>query len=256
LPYEIRRFETGAKAHVVVASGELDLHAARCMRETLGAQAAAGRTHLVIDMSGATFIDSAMIGVLAGYLREWRNGAGSLVVVCSDENVLRTLEIAGIDRELQILGSLSDAVIEKVATLPRPHRHSKLLAAPQSRTLLLPPEASELALARGFAIAAARRVGLDPRRQYNLAVATNEAVANAIQHGRPCPSGSIEMWADESTKALTVGVRNGGSFILDPLPPDPLHESGRGLRLMSQMVDEISVQREHGLTVVRLLVRR
>ena len=121
---------------------------------------------------------------------------------------------------------------------------------------MLAPDASELALARGFAIAAARRVGLDPRQQYNLAVATNEAVANAIQHGKPCPSGSIEMWADEERKALTIGVRNGGDFVLEPLPPDPLRESGRGLRLMSQMVDAISLEREGGLTVVKLSIDR
>jgi anti-sigma regulatory factor (Ser/Thr protein kinase) len=64
------------------------------------------------------------------------------------------------------------------------------------------------------------------------------------------------MWVDEPGRALTVGVRNGGEFVLEPLSPDPLREGGRGLRLMSRMVDEISLQRENGLTVVRLTVRR
>jgi anti-anti-sigma factor len=256
LPYEIRRGETGAGAHVVVASGELDLHAARFMRETLGALAAAGRIHLVIDMSGATFIDSAMIGVLAAHMRQTRAEGGSLALVASNENVLRTLEIAGVDRELQILAELSDPVLQKVAALPRPHQHSKLVAAPATQLLRLPPDPSELALARGFAVAAARRAGFDPRRQYNLAVATNEAVANAIQHGTPCPSGSIDLWVDEAADALTVGVRNGGDFVLEPLPPDPLRDRGRGLRLMSQMVDRISIDRESSLTVVRLVLFR
>jgi anti-anti-sigma factor len=256
LPYEIRHSEAGVRAHVVVASGELDLHAAPCMRETLTSLRAAGLAHLVIDMTAATFIDSAMIGVLAGHIRESRAEGGSLAVVCSDENVLRTLEIAGLDRELQILRSLSDAAVEKVAALPRPHDHSKLLSAPRTLSLHLAPDPSQLALARGFAVAAARRAGLDPRRQYDLAVATNEAVANAVQHGLPCPSGSIEMWVDEAGAALTLGVRNGGDFVLEPLPPDPLRDRGRGLRLMSQMVDEISLQRENSLTVVRLSVYR
>lgn len=256
LPYEIRHGEKGSAAHLVVASGELDLHAATFMRETLSSLAAAGRTHLVIDMTGATFIDSAMIGVFAGYVRRMRGGAGSLTVVCADENVVRTLEIAGIDRELQILGSLSETVIEKAATLPRPHAHSRLLPAPQTRTLELSSHASELALARGFAIAGARRAGFDPRRQYNLAVATNEAVANAIQHGRPCAGGSIELWVDEGRAALTVGVRNGGDFVLAPFSPDPLSERGRGLRLMSRMVDAISVQSESAHVVVELSLHR
>lgn len=256
MPYEIRHAEAGAKAHLVVASGELDLHAAGCMRETLSYLATTGRAHLVIDMSAATFIDSAMIGVLAAHVRETRGGGGSLAIVCTDENVLRTLEVAGIDRELQILRSLSDAVIEKAASLPLLHEHSKLVTAPRTQALRLQPDASELALARGFAVAAARRAGLDPKRQYDLSVAANEAVANAIQHGRPCPGGSIEMWADESRDLLTVGVRNGGDFVLEPLPPDPLRDRGRGFRLMSQMVDEMSVQRENAQTVVRLSIHR
>src|SRR6476469_9552093 len=69
LPYEIRHWETGPKSHVVLASGELDRDAAPSMRETLRALVALGRTHLVIDMSDATFLGSAMISVLAGHLR-------------------------------------------------------------------------------------------------------------------------------------------------------------------------------------------
>jgi anti-sigma B factor antagonist len=254
LPYEIRQFDKGAKAHLIVASGELDLHAAPSMRAVLAALAAEGRTHLVIDMSSATFIDSAMIGVLAGHLRRTRVGAGSLAVVCSDENILRTLEIAGIERELQIIGRLSDAVVERVAALPSLHEHSKLVSAPRMRELLLAPDPSELAFARGFAAAAARRAGLNPQQQYNLAVATNEAVANAIEHGEPCRDGSIVMWVDERRGSITVGVRSGGDFVLEPLPPGTLHERGRGLKLMSRMVDEISVQREDAQTVVQLSI--
>jgi anti-sigma B factor antagonist len=256
LPYEVRHWETGAKSHVVLASGELDRDAAPSMRETLRHLVALGRTHLVIDMSAATFIDSAMISVLAAHLRQTRGGVGSLAIVCANENILRTLEVGGIDREIQILAALSDAAVEKVAMMPRVHDHSRLVAAPGTQRLRLRPDASELAVARAFAIAAARRAGLDPRQQYNLAVATNEAVANAIQHGRPCPGGSLEIWVEEGGGALTVGVRSGGDFVLAPLSPEPLREGGRGLRMMGQMVDRIAIERENGQTVVRLTVER
>lgn len=256
LPYEIRHWDTGAKAHLIEASGELDLHAAGGMREALDSLAARGRTHVLIDMSGATFIDSAMIGVLAGHLRNTREDNGSLSIVCSDENILRTFEIAGIGRELAILNELSDTTLERVATMPRPDVRSKLLAAPRPQIMRLRPEASQLALARGFAVAAARRVGLDPRQQYSIAVAAHEAVANAIEHGRPGSDGSIELWVSEGPASLTVGVRDSGDFALKPLPPDPLHERGRGLRMMSQMVDHMSVQREDAQTVVRLSIER
>jgi anti-anti-sigma factor len=256
LRYEIRRWEAGPRENLILASGELDLDAAPAMRHALASLVALGRNHLVIDMSGATFVDSAMMGVLAGHVRQARGTGGSLTVVCSNENVLRTLQVAGLEREVQILGGLSDAVLERVTTMPRPHPSSKLLAAPRTQMLRLPPDPSQLAFARGFVTAAARRTGLDPRQQYNLALATNEALANAIEHGAPCRDGSIEMWVDERGSSLTVGVRNGGAFVLEPLPADPLYERGRGFRLMRHSVDGISLQHENEQTTVELSVAR
>jgi serine/threonine-protein kinase RsbW len=138
--------------------------------------------------------------------------------------------------------------------MPRPHPSSPLLTAPRTQTLRLPPDPCELAFARGFVGAAARRAGFDPRRQYNLALATSEALANAIEHGAPCLDGSIELWVDERRSSLTVGVRNRGEFVLEPLPPDPLYERGRGLRLMRHMVDEISLRHENAVTTVELSI--
>jgi anti-anti-sigma factor len=240
----------------VVASGELDARAVPRLSETLDALLAEGRTHLVIDMSAATFVDSAMIALLAGHIRKVRGGVGSLAVVCSNENVLETLQVTGLGRELQILAALSEAVIERVAALPQVSPRSKLLSAPRTHAIGLTPHPDQLARARSFAIAASRRAGLDPRRQYNLALAANEAVANAIEHGRPCGDGLIELWADEGPEALTIGVRDGGEFILRPAPRDPLSERGRGLVLMESMVDELSLRREFDHTIVRLSVHR
>jgi anti-anti-sigma factor len=256
LGYEIRRWEAGPRAHLIVASGELDLDAAPAMRETLASVAALGRDHLVIDMSAATFVDSAMIGVLAGHVRQARATGGSLTIACSNENVLRTFQVAGLEREVQILGGLSDTVLERVTTMPRPHPSSKLLAAPRTQTLKVLAHPSQLAFARGFVTAAARRAGLDPRKQYDLALAAHEALANAIEHGIPPRDGSIELWVDEGRTSLTVGVRNRGAFVLEPLPPDPLYERGRGLRLMRHSVDRISLQHENAQTTVELSVLR
>jgi anti-anti-sigma factor len=254
--YEIRRWEAGPRAHLIVASGELDLNAAPAMRQALESLAASGRHHLVIDMSGATFVDSAMIGALSGHVRQARHTGGSLTVVCSDENVLRTLRIAGLEREVEVLARLSDAVLARVTTMPRPHPSSKLLAAPRTQTLKLVAHPSQLAFARGFVTAAGRRAGLDPRQQYDLALAANEALANAIEHGIPFRDGSIELWVEERRSSLTVGIRNRGAFVLEPLPPDPLYERGRGLRLMRHSVDKISLQHDNEETTVELSITR
>src|SRR5947208_3480632 len=77
------------------------------------------------------------------------------------------------------------------------------------------PQASELARVRGFAAAAARRFGLDPRQRYDFTVAANEAAANAIQHGRPCSDETIHVWVTDGNGRLTLGVRDAGIFELD-----------------------------------------
>jgi anti-sigma B factor antagonist len=110
LVYEIRHWEAGPQAHVVTASGELDLVAAPTIRETVMRLSDLGRTSLVIDMSEATFIDSTVIGMLVGRLKALREAGGSLCLVCAEPNVLRTLEIAGVGRVFDIYPTLSDAL--------------------------------------------------------------------------------------------------------------------------------------------------
>jgi anti-sigma B factor antagonist len=110
LTYEVRHWEAGPQAHVVTASGELDLHAAPALRETLLQLIELGRTEVVVDMSEATFVDSTVIGVLTGRLRELREMGGSLSLVCRNPNVLRTFEIAGVARNFVLYPTLPDAL--------------------------------------------------------------------------------------------------------------------------------------------------
>ena len=257
LPYEIHWSEAGPNAGVVVASGEIDAHAAPSLRDMLISLADLGRIRVVVDMSAATFVDSSAIAVLVGHLRRVREEGGSLSVVCANENVLRTFEIAGVEREFEILPRFSEALVRRTAQRAQVHPQSGLLRAPGGvLELRLRPRASELARARGFAAAAARRFGLDPGRRYDLALATSEAVANAIEHGRPCRDGTIEMWITEQPDTISVLVRDAGRFELGPLPPEPLPERGRGLRLMSRLVDEIAIRCPPGHTEVELSMRR
>jgi anti-sigma B factor antagonist len=80
------------------------------LRETLIRLADLGRLDLVVDMSDATFVDSTVIGVLIGRLKALRGAGGSLRVVCQNENVLRTFEVAGIQRAFVTHGTLPEAL--------------------------------------------------------------------------------------------------------------------------------------------------
>jgi anti-sigma B factor antagonist len=108
--YEVRSWEAGPQAHVITASGELDLNAAPALRETLVRLTDLGRVDLIIDMSDATFVDSTVIGVLVGRLKALRQVDGSLGIVCQNENVLRTFEIGGVRRAFEIHATLTEAM--------------------------------------------------------------------------------------------------------------------------------------------------
>jgi anti-sigma B factor antagonist len=99
--YEIRNWEAGPQAHVVTASGELDLNAAPALREQI---------NLIVDMGEATFVDSTVIGVLVARLRALQAAGGSLTLVCRNANVLRTFEISGIERAFTIYRTLTEAL--------------------------------------------------------------------------------------------------------------------------------------------------
>ncbi len=83
--------------HVLVAVGELDLHAAPGLAEALDEAIGSGKTHVVLDMSGVDFVDSTAVHVLVGGARQLRQRLGKLVLVCTDPNVQRLLELTRVD---------------------------------------------------------------------------------------------------------------------------------------------------------------
>ena len=83
--------------HVVVAGGELDMNAAPELKAAINEAIDEGTTTLVVDLSGVTFIDSTAIGVLMATRERLRRSGGALELICGDPNVLRVLEIVGME---------------------------------------------------------------------------------------------------------------------------------------------------------------
>jgi serine/threonine-protein kinase RsbW len=122
--------------------------------------------------------------------------------------------------------------------------------------LVLRAKPSQLATARRFAQAAAARFGFGERERYEFTFAVNEAVSNAIEHGRPSPDGTIGMQVAEENGALVFEVEDHGTFVAPFPASDPFSERGRGLAFMAAAVDEVDVRRGPSGTVVRLCKRR
>ena len=90
-------------AKLVVLRGDLDLATAPDLRETLVEVIDQG-TRIVVDMEAVEFLDSAGLGILVGGLKRDRTRHGDLELVCSNREVLKPLEITGLDRVFTIHG--------------------------------------------------------------------------------------------------------------------------------------------------------
>jgi anti-sigma B factor antagonist len=108
--YEIRHWDPGfSRPHVVSESGELDLQAAPTLRDLLCRLVELGTRHCLVDLTETTFVDSTTLGVLTGQLVRLRAEGGSLALVCTNDYVLRTIGIAGMDRVFTIYPTLAEA---------------------------------------------------------------------------------------------------------------------------------------------------
>jgi anti-sigma B factor antagonist len=109
--HELRHWSPGgARCQVVAARGELDLNAAPELRKLLCRLISLGMTELVLDLTDATFVDSTTLGVLTSRCEALRDNGGALVLVCTNDLILRTIEISGMDRMLDVYATLPEAL--------------------------------------------------------------------------------------------------------------------------------------------------
>jgi serine/threonine-protein kinase RsbW len=131
---------------------------------------------------------------------------------------------------------------------PRP-RTAPALAEPPIADLHLPAHSGYLTFARLFVRRAASACGFDEQRSYELEYAFNEAVTNAIRHGRPDARGQIRLSALWQRDRLTLAVHDSGTFLT---PSPDCAEGGRGLALMTRFADQVEIDNEPGATTVRV----
>ena len=89
------------EATVVVLRGDLDVATAPDLRATLVDVIDEG-ARIVIDMQAVEFLDSAGLGILVGGLKRAHTRGGDLEHVCSNSEVLKPLELTGLDRVFTI----------------------------------------------------------------------------------------------------------------------------------------------------------
>ena len=95
---------------VVALAGEVDLYTAPRFKEVIMHSIDDGALRVVVDLTGATFIDSTALGVLVSAGKRLRLRQGALAIACLDGNIRRILEITGLDGVFAICPSRAEAV--------------------------------------------------------------------------------------------------------------------------------------------------
>lgn len=91
---------------VVAASGELDLYRAPELEDALAGPVSECARRLVVDLSGASFVDSTTLHLLLAAARRLDAQGGQLIVVAPDPNVRRVFQITGFDHLFSVLSTL------------------------------------------------------------------------------------------------------------------------------------------------------
>lgn len=98
---------------VLTTSGDLDLALADQLRDRLAETITTDPGRLVIDLTDATFVDSAILGVLVGarnQLGDQPGGTDRIHLVATRPAVLRVFRVTGLDTVFTIHSTLDRAL--------------------------------------------------------------------------------------------------------------------------------------------------
>ncbi len=124
-------------------------------------------------------------------------------------------------------------------------------------TLTIPAEAERISSATDAVIACLATLNIGEEKSMAIALAVQEALANAVVHGcgnDPSQSVQCELSSDDSGRILIVVADPGPGFDFSAPPPaeaeDDYRDHGRGVILIRQLMDEVSFER--GGSIIRM----
>ena len=97
-------------AHLVTATGELDVAAAPQLSAILTMGAASSQDVVVLDMAGATFIDSTALGVVIRAADQLTAAGKRLFIVAPEGPVSRLLELTNLKQHFTVYEDRDQAV--------------------------------------------------------------------------------------------------------------------------------------------------
>ncbi len=114
-PFQASASELEGGISLLKVDGELDLSTAPQLEGPLEQATGSAEAAVLIDLSDCQFIDSTGIALI---VRAWQRvdaaagngGKGGLVLCCNNEQVLRVLEVTGLEHSLRVFGTRDEAI--------------------------------------------------------------------------------------------------------------------------------------------------
>lgn len=95
---------------VLLVTGEIDMLTAPALDRRLTESTTSGHRRVVVDLSGVTFLSSAGITILVQHTANAAKRGVRLPIVATGTAVLRPLELTGLATELDLRGTVDEAV--------------------------------------------------------------------------------------------------------------------------------------------------
>ena len=108
--FRIDEERLGSATIVLAINGEADMRIASELKDRLGEVVDDGPSAVVVDLTGATFVDSTALGILLGAMKRQRARGGRFRVVAPRTEIRRIFEMTLLDRVFELDLSRQEAL--------------------------------------------------------------------------------------------------------------------------------------------------
>jgi anti-sigma B factor antagonist len=109
-PFRQASIAAGSDCAVLRVTGEVDMSTAPQLREQVIQLASHGVLHIIADLRGVDFLDSAGLAALVGSLKRLRTRGGSFTLAVSPGRTVQLLHITGLARAFALHPAVLDAI--------------------------------------------------------------------------------------------------------------------------------------------------
>lgn len=95
---------------VVSLNGEVDHFTAHKLREEMDNLHKSKKYQVIVDMTCLDFLDSSGLGLLKKSQSMMRDKDGDVILVCSNETILKLFRITGLEKEFKIFPTLAECI--------------------------------------------------------------------------------------------------------------------------------------------------